>query len=158
LNAIVAMTAPGLFQCGAQATKELKKLAMHPSTDLWRSVFSGMDIIANRRTPNHRDTGGALQHFDLLLSAGDHSDAELRVPDITATMRYDPGTAVLIMGRALAHEVPLKWKGSRICMAHYIKAKVHSRLEVPRPDFVNLRDFDALKYPGYLERVDKIRK
>jgi len=156
LNAIVAMTAPELFHCGAQATKELRKVAMHPSTNLWRSVYSGMTIIANRRTPTHRDTGGALQHFDLLLSAGDHRNAELHVPDITIKLEYNPGTAVLIMGRALAHSVPLTWRGSRICLAHYIKKEVHGRLGISRPGFVHLRDFDALKHPGYLERVDGI--
>src|SRR3982751_3803615 len=84
LNAVVAMTAPDLFHCGVQAITELKRMELHPNTCLWPSIFSGMGVIVNRATPRHRDKGGALPHYDLLFSAGEHTDAELCLPDISA--------------------------------------------------------------------------
>ena len=155
LNAVVAIISPDLFEAGSQAMDAVKEMALHENSSLWKSIFSAMAVIVNRETPKHRDSGGALSHPDLLVSAGEHTGAELRLPDVGTVLEYNPGTAVLIAGRALAHAVPRTWSGDRVCIAHYVKDKVHNRLGISRPRLVNLKDYDAMKAPGYLRRVDR---
>ena len=123
---------------------------MKPSTDLvsphpnlmgWNSLFSGMELIVNRRTPFHRDQGGSPSMYDLLLSAGNHEEAKLELPDIGTNLKYDPGTAVLICGRVLGHRA-MEWKGGdRVCIAHFVKDLVHNRLGIARPPWTKYQDF-----------------
>jgi hypothetical protein len=154
INAVVALTAKEQFKIGFQAINAVKELKLHQNTLLWPSIFSGMGVIVDRETPEHRDSGGAISHFDFLLSAGNHCDAFLRVPDVASVFEYNPGTAVMLVGRALAHSVPRTWKGLRICLAHYMKDKVHDKVKVPRPPLVNMETYNGLKAPGYLHRVE----
>jgi hypothetical protein len=149
----MTMSSPSQFEAGFQATQAVKDLELHENAQLWTSIFSAIAVIVNRETPPHLDDGGAVAHSDLLLSAGDHTEATLQIPDIGAVLKYDPGTAVVITGRVLTHSVPKLWKGVRICLAHYMKDKVHDRLKVPRPSLVNIKDYDALIAPGYSKRV-----
>jgi hypothetical protein len=116
-----------------------------------------MTVIVNRETPLHRDDGASISHYDLLFSAGVHNQAELRLPDVGTVLDYDPGTVVLLAGRAVAHSVPRSWAGDRICWAHYMKDKVHDRCGIPQPELVNLEFYNAFKDHGYRLRVDKLQ-
>jgi hypothetical protein len=158
LNALVAVAAPEMFTLGSRAIEAVKKMKLHQNSSYWNTVFLGMAVIVNRETPRHRDSGGGLSHPDLLLSAGEHTGAVLQLPDISTVLEYDPGTAVLVSGLALSHSVPMTWTGHRICLAHFMKDKVHDRLGVPRPPLISLKDYDILKAPGYLSRVESVKK
>ncbi|KAG1721505.1 uncharacterized protein EDB91DRAFT_1256484 [Suillus paluster] len=70
-NSITAAVAPDLFESGSSAfskvVKEVQRRKKNSApVDSWPSIFSGLEIIANRTTFSHRDPGGSPSLFDLL--------------------------------------------------------------------------------------------
>jgi len=107
-------------------------------------VWSGLAIIVNRTTPWHRDQGGAPTHYDLLLSAGTHTDCVLDIPISGLTLSYLPGTVVPIVGKVIGHGVRVWDGGERICQARFIKDAVHDRLGLVRPEWVHHNTYIGL--------------
>ena len=104
----------------------------------WPTIYPGMDIIANRLTPEHCDRGGALSYYDHLISFGQGHNAKLLVNELQGEFAYQPGTSVLFTGKVLTHSVP-KWsEGERLVIAHYAKDDVQDRLGVSRPNSIRL--------------------
>jgi hypothetical protein len=141
-NSITAAVAPDLFDAGLSAISEAvqearipKKAAKSPPISQWPSIFSGMEIIANRVTFSHRDGGGSPSLFDLLVSLGSNHQAKLSLADVQATFNYVPGTMVFISGKVLEHSVGSWINGERFVIAHFMKDKVHARVGVQRPAF-----------------------
>jgi hypothetical protein len=124
INAIMALISPELYSIGMDAIAQLKSgnqvAKQHTNVKLWPSVFSGLEVIANRRTPLHRDPRAAPPMYDFLLSAGTHSEAFISLVDIDAQFCYNPGTGVILCGKMLLHEVPGWEGGERVCIAHFI--------------------------------------
>ena len=98
INSILSLISPELYARGKEAILTLKKdhtklFGQVPksredswpqtlrSLAAWCTVFSGMAIIANRFTPSHRDDRGHAYWYDLLFSAGCHSDALFKALD-----------------------------------------------------------------------------
>src|SRR5882672_253709 len=73
-NAIMALISRELYNSGLNAIELIKQgremAKRHPHQQLWPSIFSGSQVIVNRVTPPHRDSGGCPMHYDLLVSAG----------------------------------------------------------------------------------------
>ncbi|KAG0694117.1 hypothetical protein DFH29DRAFT_880933, partial [Suillus ampliporus] len=70
-NSITAAVAPELFESGtsvfSKVVKEVRRRKNNSApVDSWPSIFSGLEIIANRTTFSHRDPGGSPSLFDLL--------------------------------------------------------------------------------------------
>ena len=147
-NAITAIISPSLYSAGLSAISQIHDGSVlrnhHPIVNDWTSVWSGCALIVNRTTPIHRDWGAAASAYDLLVSAGTHTDCDLHLPDIGARFRYLPGTIVGISGKVLRHEVPDWHGGERICCAYFMKDAVHGRLELPRPPWPCLTDYLTL--------------
>ncbi|KAG0698585.1 hypothetical protein DFH29DRAFT_772009, partial [Suillus ampliporus] len=101
--------------------------------DSWPSIFSGLEIIANRVTFSHRDGGGSPSLLDLLVSLGRNHHATFALPDVQAELDYFPGAMVYISGRVLEHSVCPWLNGERLAIAHFMKDAVHDRVGVPRP-------------------------
>ncbi|KAG1877468.1 hypothetical protein F4604DRAFT_1680134 [Suillus subluteus] len=121
-NAITATVAPDLFQAGVTAFSETIKEVRRPNkkpapVDSWPSIFSGLEIIANRVTFSHRDSGGSPTLFDLLVSL-----------DLQAELDYSPGTMVYVSGRVLEHSVGPWLNGERLVITHFMKDAVHERV------------------------------
>ena len=138
----MALVSPDLFSVGERTISRLKDPSsglhhFHPNLDLWTSIFSGVQVIVNRDTPSHRDSGAAPPMYDLLVSAGTHTSAALELLDLKAEFSYGPGTMVALSGRVLRHKV-MGWEGGeRICLAHFVKDAVHDRLGLRRPPWSN---------------------
>lgn len=151
LNCIGVLICPGQFKIGTAAIMKLKhdkpQLKPHDNVQLWPSFFSGIEVISNRVTLTHRDTQSAHVHYDFLVSAGRHTGAWLDLPDIQARLLYNPCTVTAICGKILRHGVPY-WDdgGERLCIAHYIRDKIHNRLGLGRPEWVTNKP--------YLEMMD----
>jgi hypothetical protein len=107
-------------------------------------VWSGFAQIVNRRTPLHRDTGGAPSDYDFLLSGGTHTKCLLEVRELGLGLSYTPGTGILIAGKVLRHGVDTWEGGERICHAKFIKDSVHDRLGQQRPSWVLHEDYFRL--------------
>src|SRR5437879_1923962 len=84
VNAILAIVHPKLYHAGLAANAALEERTSPNKLYHWTSAYSGIDVIANRITPPHRDGGGALSFYDLLLSLGKGHDAKLHVTDLGA--------------------------------------------------------------------------
>ena len=138
-NAILALTHKALFNAGITAIANLRdnqnfhNVQTHEHLPMWGSAFSGIGVISNRVTLQHRDTGGCLPWYDLLVSAGTHVAANINIPEAGATFSYAPGTVFLVCGKLLSHSVTEWVGGERICVAHYMRNMVHERLGVHRP-------------------------
>jgi hypothetical protein len=142
LNAITALTHRPLHLAGHQAISKLKRpdslnisIKTHDHVQSWNSIFSGISVITNRITPEHRDTGGAFPWYDLLLSCGKHHNAHLQLKDVKAQLSYSPGTVVMVCGKVLNHSLPEWSGGERICVAHWMRKEVHHRLNVYSPSW-----------------------
>lgn len=102
-NAITAVVAPELFQTGYHAISEVLTQTQLPKKPVpvhrWPSIFSGLEVIVNRVTWSHRDPGGALSHYDLLVSLGIGHNATFSIGDFEAELGYGPGTMNFISGK-----------------------------------------------------------
>jgi hypothetical protein len=156
VNAILALSAQELYQIGMAATAALQHdnwvHDWYENMNLWISAFSGMQVIVNRLTPSHRDIGGSAAMYNLLVSTGTHESSHITLRDVQASMRYLPGTVVLVCGRVLRHEVTTWSGGERICIAHYMCDNVHNRLGLPRPDWVDIEEYTTLMEIGFQSR------
>jgi hypothetical protein len=155
-NTILALISPDLYSIGMDAIKKIhggEALASwHDNVKLWLSAFSGIQVISNRVTPPHRDSKAAPAVFDLLVSAGTHKKAHLTLHDIKTELMYKPGTVVAICGKVLLHEVKSWEGGERICIAHFIRDAVHSRLGLPRPDWVTRKRYVDMMHSDFRVR------
>jgi len=147
-NAIMALISPELYDSGLKAIELIKQgremAKPHPHQQLWPSIFSGSQIIVNWVTPPHRDPGGCPTDYDLLVSAGTHTKAELSVPELGVCLSYRPGDVVALSGKLFMHEVGEWSGGERICVSHYMKDNVHECLKVPRPNWPRQSDYLSL--------------
>lgn len=156
MNAALAACGRELHDIGRKAVQLLQQgmslHKWHEHVSLWPSAFSGIQVIVNRVTPSHRDSGAAASMYDLLVSAGTHQSATLRLGDVSANLSYKPGTVVLVCGRVLRHEVANWRQGERICMAHFMRDNVHQRLGFHRPPWVDIEDYRISMELGFRER------
>ena len=102
-NAITGAIAPDLFEAGSTAISKVhgKTRALPKSVPVsrWPSIFSGLEVIANRLTLPHRDSGGAPSHYDMLMSLGIGHDAIFSIKDLGANLDYFPDTMCFISGK-----------------------------------------------------------
>ncbi|KAG2345456.1 hypothetical protein BDR05DRAFT_880087, partial [Suillus weaverae] len=156
-NAITAVVAPELFQTSCHAILEVLKQTQLPKklvpVHWWLSIFSGLEVIVNRVTWSHQDPGGALSHYNLLVSLGIGHDATFSIEDLEAELGYGPGTMNFILGKVLMHSVG-PWKtGEQFVIAHFMKDKVHDRVGVSRPGFPVLNNFLNLLGHKYKKKL-----
>ncbi|KII83173.1 hypothetical protein PLICRDRAFT_119759, partial [Plicaturopsis crispa FD-325 SS-3] len=158
LNAVTALISPDLYDLGREAITELKTgqhlKSWSDNVALWPSVFSGIEVISNRMTPDHRDSNGSFEGYDLLLSCGTQTWSEVSLPDMKGSLTYRPGTVVGICGKVLRHGVADWGGGERICYAHFMRDAVHSRLKVERPGWVNEQIYRQFMSTEFLARQE----
>lgn len=161
LNCIGMLICPEMFTAGAKAIKLLKEGKLvgtdFDNVQLWPSFFSGLEVISNRVTPNHRDPQSAPSMYDFLVSAGSHEETWLKLPDIKTKLLYNPGTVTAISGKVLRHGVPEWQEGKeRLCIAHFMRDRVHDRLSIPRPNWVTDVQYLEMMDPKFIIRQDWI--
>jgi hypothetical protein len=102
-NAITATIAPKLYEAGLDAISQAYGKTRSPPkpapVSQWPSIYSALELIVNRVTPPHRDSGGALFHYDLLISFGIGHDATFSIKDLKADFDYFPGTMCYLCGK-----------------------------------------------------------
>jgi hypothetical protein len=158
INCISVLISPQLHDIGMSAISKVKDgqclSNWNDNVKLWPCMFTGIEVIVNRVTSVHRDGQAAPPMYDLLVSAGTHTEAWLDLPDIRSRVLYDPCTVVALSGKVLRHGVK-DWKGGeRICFAHFIRDNVHNRLQLPRPDWVTIGTYVSLMDVQFINRHD----
>jgi hypothetical protein len=130
-NSILALAHPELYSVAAKGLESLRKRKETGSVArFWTTVFTGIAAISNRLTRQHIDKFGHFTWYDLLISVGTYKHATLIMHDLGATFEYNSGTAVLLCGRLLKHEVPFWGSGDRVCWAYFMRKAVLERLGV----------------------------
>lgn len=129
-SALLSVIHPNLYLMGMQA---MERLPMHCDNagiyEIWASLFHGVQVLANRATPVHRDNGSWHPWFDLLATMGPYHSAFLYLPGAGVYLAYSSGTVVGLCGRVLSHGVSVA-EGERMCLAYYMRKNVQSRLRV----------------------------
>ena len=140
INAVMSIISPQLFKGALQGITNVQedpfeyfKEDINPeslrNSQAWSSIFTGISVITNRKTPSHRDGKGHVEWYDLLYSGGYHTKAKFRIPEFETSFAYQPGTVIALAGRVFRHEV-MKWEGKdRLCIAHYMRHEVLERLQ-----------------------------
>lgn len=145
MGGVLRIMHPDLYAAGIQALVELAgspELVKEgndvlPILAVWSLPFSSYSIISNRKTPVHRDNSSRPAWYDMLVTLGAYEDGDLRLPGIGLTFDYRPGSVVALGGKLLKHEVP-EVEGNRVCLAYYMRDKVHERLQIPAPGWMSL--------------------
>ena len=137
LNMTLSLINPDLFRTGLLMLQRLWEF--DPTSDVakkWQSVYSGIAIICNWRSPLHRDSQGRPEWYDLLLSYnGPGARPLLSVTDLGLNLKYSSGTVVAFCGMILK-QVSSWGKGDRVCYAHFMRESVRERLDVPPAGWV----------------------
>jgi hypothetical protein len=103
----------------------------------WQSVYTGIAIISNRRTPFHRDTKGRPEWYDTLVNYSEATTSpRLVIEDIGLDLEYSSGTVVALCGSVLKHGVESPDVVNRICYAHFMRESVRKRLKARRAGWV----------------------
>jgi len=139
LNLALSLIHPSLYDLGLSM---LRKIRQEEDTkeisQQWQSVYTGIAVISNRRSPSHRDTKGRPEWFDTLISYSDsRSRPRLLIEDLGMDLDYSSGTVVSFCGSVLKHEVRSWGVGDRVCYAHFMRDSVRSRLKMPPAGWVN---------------------
>lgn len=141
---LLAVIHPKMAESGWQA---LDKMVREPQTvknaanvadalEHWTSPFSGISIISNRETPVHRDVNGRNSWYDILATFGNYKKGRLELPGMGYRLEYQPGTVVGLAGKVVSHGVP-SVEHNRVCIAYYMRNKVHEWLKVRSPSWMN---------------------
>ena len=157
LNCIGMLICPEMFAAGAKAIKKLKEGELvgkdFHNVQRWPSFFSGLEVISNRITPYHRDSQATPAMYDFLVSAGSHNRTWLSLPDIKTRLSYNPGTVTALCGKVLRHGVRDWQPGKeRLCIAHFMRDRVHDRLSIPRSNWVTDTSYLEMMDPKFLQR------
>lgn len=143
-SAILAVIHPKLYDAGWQTSMRLRDTPETGSEEIlnrWASVFNGVSIISNRRTPPHRDGSSRPHWYDMLVTLGRYRDCNLELPGLGITLEYGSGTVVGILGNVLEHAVP-KFEGDRVCYAYFMRNNVHEWAKVPAGDWMGTKYYE----------------
>lgn len=141
LSSILAVIHPELYDAGLQTIERLRstpEIGAQAVINQWASVFSGVAVISNRRTPKHRD-GGTMNHwYDMLATLGSYRNCNFELPGLRITLDYGPGTVVGLLGKVLEHAVP-NFDGDRVCYAYFMKNNVHEWAKAPSGNWMRTK-------------------
>jgi hypothetical protein len=132
INLTLSLINPDLFQSGLEMLRKLRLLEQTKDiAQQWQSVYTGIAVICNRRTPPHRDGKGRAEWFDTLLNYSEPGDSpRLVIDDLGLDLDYSGGAVVAFCGSIFQHSVEFWGKGNRICYAHFMRESVRKRLGV----------------------------
>lgn len=154
INLTLSLIHPSLFESGLLALKKLRNL--EDSKEVckgWQSVYTGISVISNRRTPPHRDTKGRPEWFDTLLSYSEiGTNPKLLIADLGINFDYSSGTVVGLCGTIFNHEVRSWGVGDRVCFAHFMRESVRKRLGVKPAGWVNQEIYNNI--PDSCDHMD----
>ena len=106
----------------------------------WNMPFNAISIIAQHRSPLHRDTYGRKEWMDLLVALGSYDHGRFQLPGLNLTLKYNPGCVVAFSGMLLQHGADCS-SGERACIAVYMCDNVHERLGSPVVGYANIDAF-----------------
>jgi hypothetical protein len=153
LNALMSLIAPDLYETGTASIALIQAdNEGHENVSRWSSIFTGIGVIVNRKTVPHRDKGGCIEWYDLLVASGTYENAYLDLHDLGGRLQYRPGTVVALCGKLLRHGIEDWTGGERICYAHYMRNNVLFRQGLQKATWVNEGLYMQAMSQKYLDR------
>lgn len=147
LGGLLNVLHPELYQASLAALVELQGQEKHePPMEKWGSTFSAVSLISNRSAPLHRDPRSHPSWYDILVSFGSYTEATLCLPGLGLELPYPSGTVVAFSGNLLRHGVT-EHDGERVCLAYFMREKVHERLQVPLAGWMTTDKISADNIP-----------
>jgi hypothetical protein len=140
MNDLLSIIHPGLHKSGLDALTKFRAQDSSHISHKWTSVYSGIQVISNRATPDHRDKSRPCW-YDLLVSLGHGRTTDLILKELGLELAYGPGTVVGLCGTVFEHSVTSSGTGDRVCYAHFMRESVLERLGCPLADWVFARDY-----------------
>lgn len=142
LSAVLSVIHPDLYRSGMDTMKRLHAQPdLVPALQHWTSVFNAVTVLSNRATPLHRDNHSRPQWYDMLTTIGPYEEAWLELPGIGLKLQYNSGTVMGFGGKVLRHGVP-ECRGERVCLAYYMRDKVHERMEVEAAQWMKIQYYE----------------
>jgi hypothetical protein len=152
INLTLSLIHPALFKTGLSMLQDLRNLEdSREVSRTWQSVYSGISVISNRRTPGHRDLKGRPEWFDTLLNYSEiGTRPRLFIEDLGLDLDYSSGTVVGLCGAVFRHEVRSWGVGDRVCYAHFMRESVRKRLDANAAGWVEREMYlnDAVDLDG----------
>lgn len=152
MSCILAVVHPEQYEIGLAILDRIQKdplLLRQPEyaegmLKIWCCPFSGMSVLCNARTPEHRDSNGRDNWYDLLATVGTYHQHKLRLPGFHTSVSYNPGTVVAICGRVIAHAVDFVEEGDRVCYAWFMRDDVRFGLNLPKGNFSTVQQYESI--------------
>lgn len=134
---------PELYEAGLRTLKTLRERENETSVPSgWNSVFTAVQLIFNRITPMHTDTGTRPPWYDILVTVGPYQSATCTLSGTGVEIDYVPGTMLAICGRLIPHGVG-EFQGERLCYAYFMKESVVRWAGVRAPHWMEHRWYQA---------------
>jgi len=104
----MALISPELYDSGLKAIELINRAGNGQTTSSSSNYGHQSSVVPSDfqlgYSP-HRDSGGCPTHYDLLVSAGTHTKAELSVPELGVHLFIGLETVVAVCGKVFLHEV-----------------------------------------------------
>ena len=148
IGAFLSVIHPELYAIGRAALIQLandpnqvkEPLDLLEVLKVWSIPFSSISVISNRQSPFHRDNA-RKPWYDVLATFGNHKNGVMELPGLGMRLLYNPGTMVGISGKIVRHGVAA-CEGDRVCVAYYMKDRIHERLGLPAPQWMKLQYYE----------------
>ncbi|KAJ3576596.1 hypothetical protein NP233_g336 [Leucocoprinus birnbaumii] len=120
LDNLLALTHPALHSA---ATSVMELLCSEPSTEeyakVWPTVFSGITPITNQTTKAHCNRFSSYSWYDQVAAFGSYTSATFSLPELGATLQYNPGSVIQFSGNLFLHKVDGWDSGDCYCYASF---------------------------------------
>jgi 2-oxoglutarate-Fe(II)-dependent dioxygenase family protein len=100
INLMLSLIHPELYNPGLSMLQSLREINATKEVALnWQSVYTGISVISNKKTPPHRDSKGRPEWHDILLSySGSSARPRLLIKDIGLDLKHSSGSVVGFCG------------------------------------------------------------
>ncbi|KAG2123374.1 hypothetical protein BD769DRAFT_1359622 [Suillus cothurnatus] len=78
---------------------------MSETLQYWASVFNTLSIISNQQTPNYGDYLSIPECFNILMSVGNYSHAQMSMPSLQLEFGYNSRCMIAFSRRIVRHGI-----------------------------------------------------
>lgn len=82
-------------------------------------VYEGREILFNRTSGIHTDSGDPHLGWAILAAFGDFTGGDMDLPNLGLRIRFQPGDVIAIRGRVIPHRIIGDYQGQRISIPHF---------------------------------------